>query len=320
LPILRKARGILLSSIGALLLSVISTASCTGTTGTELTKASLVQIIDTSLYSPPSPDPAGITYIPSFGALLISDSEVDEMEIFMGENVFVISPSGTLLNTFSTESFSSEPTGISYSAIDMRLFVSDDDKKAVFELNPGPDRILFTPDDIITSFDTAIFGSTDPEGVAFDGLTGVLYLVDGAKAEVYRISPGVNGVFDGAAPTGDDEVTHFDTAKLGVMDPEGIAFNPDTGNLIVVGEPVNRITELTTTGTVVRTIDISAAQAARPAGLTYAPGSLDPTVMNIFIVDRGVDNNSNPDENDGKLYEVSFPPLMPENQSTTIDA
>ena len=257
--------------------------------------------------------------MPSLDALLLTDSEVNEMGIYAGKNVFEMSRSGILLNTLSTDLFSIEPTGITYSAIDMHLFFSDDDEQEVFELSPGPDGRLYTPDDIITSFDTAIFGSTDPEGVAFDGLTGVLYLVDGAEAEVYRISPGLNGVFDGAPPVGDDEVTHFDTAKLGVKDPEGIAYNPDTGNLIVVGEPVNRIIELTTTGTFVRSIDISAARAVRPAGLTYAPGSLDSTVMNIFIVDRGADNNSDPDENDGKVYEMALPQEKPTNQSTTAD-
>jgi hypothetical protein len=44
-------------------------------------QAVLVRIIETSLFSPPSPDPAGIVYLPSTGRLLVSDSEVNEMTI-----------------------------------------------------------------------------------------------------------------------------------------------------------------------------------------------------------------------------------------------
>src|SRR3954465_13680065 len=38
----------------------------------------LVQTIRTSAFSPPSPDPSGIVYMPGRDRLLISDSEVDE--------------------------------------------------------------------------------------------------------------------------------------------------------------------------------------------------------------------------------------------------
>lgn len=41
-------------------------------------QATLERTTDTSLYSPPSPDPAGLTYLPSSDTLLIGDSEVEE--------------------------------------------------------------------------------------------------------------------------------------------------------------------------------------------------------------------------------------------------
>ncbi|MEN8158602.1 MAG: hypothetical protein ABFS41_00875 [Myxococcota bacterium] len=48
----------------------------------------IVQTIDTSLWSPPAPDPAGITYRPGSGDLLTCDSEVEEMTIFAGVNLW----------------------------------------------------------------------------------------------------------------------------------------------------------------------------------------------------------------------------------------
>ena len=310
----------LLSSLTVLLLGAPSTVLVNEVAEFSFPKATLVQSIDMSLFFPPAPDPAGITYISSSDRLLISDSEVEEMDIYSGINVFEMSLSGNLLSTLSTDSFSIEPTGVAYNPIDRHLFFSDDEDRMIFEVNPGPDGLFDSSDDIMTAIDTMTFGSFDPEDIAFDSLRGVLYLVDGNNAEVYVISPGANGTFDGPPPAGDDQFTHFDTNGFGVIDPEGIAVNPDTGNLIVVGRPREKIIELTTTGTIVRTIDISAAHPVKPAGVTFAPGSLDPAVMNIYIVDRGVDNDADPDENDGRVYEMSLPPITPGNRPPTVDA
>jgi hypothetical protein len=63
---------------------------------------------------------------------------------------------------------------------------------------------------------------------------------------------------------------------------------------------------VTPTGELVGTLDISAAGAKKPAGLALAPSSVDPNQMSLYIVDRGVDNNSNPNENDGKVYEFQL--------------
>jgi hypothetical protein len=283
------------------------TAFVTFDVGCGTGSAFLVQTIETWRFFPPSPDPAGITYLGHVGTLLISDSEVNEMSIFMGVNLFETSLSDSVVGTSTTTAFSNEPTGVSWNPTNHHLFVSDDDQKEVFEVDPGPDRRYGTADDIVTSFDTAVFGSDDPEGVTYDSSQGVLFIADGLNAEVYRVSPGNNGVFDGVPPAGDDQVTSFDTAVHGLLDPEGIAYDSDSGHLYIAGEPVTLVFHMTTTGTLLRTVDISAANARRPAGLAFAPSSVTPGQMNLWIVDRGVDNNSDPNENDGKVYEFLLP-------------
>ncbi len=64
---------------------------------------------------------------------------------------------------------------------------------------------------------------------------------------------------------------------------------------------------MTTGGTLVQMIDVSAAHPGQPAGLAYAPSSVNPSVMNVYIAARGVDNDFDPNENDGKIYEVTTP-------------
>ena len=280
--------------------------------------AFLVRTIDASKFSPPSPDSAGITYLPASNMLLMTDSEVNEMPIFQGANVFQTTLAGQLVTTFNTTSFSNEPTGVTVNPGNGHLFISDDNAREIFEIDPGPDSLYFTADDTVTSFDTRVFGSEDPEGVTYDSWQGVLYIADGVSATIYRVSPGVNRTFDGVPPAGDDQVSHFGTSSLGVDDPEGIAFNYDNGNLYIVGKPSSRLIEVTSTGTLVQTIDISAADARKPAGLAYGPGSL--SGMSIYIAARGVDNNSDASENDGKIYEMSFASPPAANQPPTVSA
>ncbi|UJS18672.1 MAG: hypothetical protein L3J17_06365 [Candidatus Jettenia sp.] len=282
--------------------------------------ATLVRTIDTSIFSPPSPDPSGITYLPSSNSLLMCDGEVDEMSIFAGANLFEASLTGNLLDTLSTMSFSDEPVGITINPANRHLFISDDVVRKVFELDPGPDGKYDTSDDILTSFNTRPFGSTDPEGIAYDTSQGVLFIADGLNREVYRVAPGNNGIFDGVSPSGDDQVTHFDTLSIGVDDPEGIECNPDNNRLYLVGKPRTQLAELTKTGALTQMFDISAANAKKPAGLAFGPGSLNPNVKNIYIAARGIDNDSNPNENDGKVYEMSFTQTPPGNQRPTVSA
>ncbi|MGF1541825.1 MAG: SdiA-regulated domain-containing protein [Pleurocapsa sp.] len=255
----------------------------------------LVQTIDTSEFTPFSPDPAGIDYLPLSNTLLISDSEVNESPYFGTVNMFEISLSGSLINTFSILDFSREPTGVAYNPANQHLFISNDDANQIVELNPGADLIYGTADDSTTVINTTSFGSFDAEGVAYASDLGTLFVADGSNSAVYQIS--TSGIL----------ISSFDTASLGVTDPEGIEYDPSSGNLFIVGDPVNLVAEVTTSGTLVNTLDISAANPIKPAGLALAPNSQNPAELSLYVTDRGIDNNKNPNiSNDGKVYEFSL--------------
>jgi|GEM_PF-672972 len=274
-------------------------------------EANLIRFIDTSTF--PAPDTSGIIYLPSENAFWVSDSEVNEMDIFQGFNIFKVAHNGTLLDSFSTLSpilFSKEPTGITINPLNNHCFISDDNYRAIFEINPGPDGLCLTADDSNDSV-TKInmdnnFGSVDLEDVTY-GLES-LFLADGKTNKVYRLQPGPNGVFDNVL-TGDDLVSSFDTLSLGLSDPEGIAFDPRDNTLFIVGSKQdNLIIHTTTDGILLRTIDISVANPRNPSGLALAPSSVDPSMTSLYMVVRGYDNRSYPDENDGGIYEFEIPP------------
>ncbi len=282
---------------------------------TLLTKL-LVNTTLLSEFDPPSPDPSGIEYVAALGRLWIADGEVEETPLFAGKNVFETTLFGELFSTYSTTSFSAEPVGVGVNPGNDHLFYSDDDTRKVFEVDAGPDDTFHTPDDIRTSFSTLAFGANDPEGLAYDPLSGRLFIAGGEDSEVWRVDPGPDGLFNGVG----DIVFHFDTIALGVLDPEGIAVNPQTGNIYIIGEPVNQVAELTASGTLVQMIDISAASPVKPAGLAYGPTSTDPTAKSLYIVDRVVDNNADPNENDGKLYEMAISFASPPNTAPVVSA
>jgi hypothetical protein len=156
----------------------------------------------------PSPDPSGIAYNSRTDELIITDAEVEETNlswnVWKGTNVFTASRQGNLLATGrNTMAYSPEPAGVGFrpnlatSAFTFpeRLFVSDDNKKRVFEVNRGTDGVYGTADDTQTSFSVAFAdqGGNDPEDVAVDlemTRNGKLLLVDGKGKRAFVYSPG----------------------------------------------------------------------------------------------------------------------------------
>ncbi len=280
--------------------------------GTPLYPVTLVRTVDTSnaAWNPSSPDPSGIDYWPLTGRMLVVDSEVDEMPpYFTGVNVYDATATGTLVSTCSTTNlartgWSNEPTGLAINPSNNHLYISDDFRNQVFEVSLGPDNTYCTADDVVTS---ATF-QTDTEDVAYGA--NKLFIAGGIQARVYVYDLGANGVIGG----GDDNLTsEFDTASLGFNDLEGIAYNPDRGTLFILSTQVNDkyLGEVTLSGQLLRAYDLSimGAHSNIRSDVAYAPSSVNPSQKNIYIVSRGLDNDSNPTENDGKWREFSLGPV-----------
>jgi hypothetical protein len=278
--------------------------------GTTVLQSAVVNMIDTSnaAWNPSSPDPSGIDYWPLTGNLLISDSEVEEMPIYAGANVFETTTTGTLVDTCNTLSFSHEPSGLATNPDNSHIFFSDDDgsNDKIIEVNVGADATYCTADDVRTITNAAVlYGATDAEDVAYGNNT--VFISDGMNGEVYVVPLGANGILGG----GDDGASsHFDTAALGFSDLEGIDYNPENGTLFIVSTKgtENYLGEVTTSGTLLRGYNLSfmGVVGNLRSDVSYAPSSLNPALNNIYIVSRGVDNGSDPNENDGKVWEINI--------------
>ena len=181
---------------------------------------------------------------------MLTDSEVEEMPLYRGANLFQLTRTGSLVDSSSTLTFSREPTGIGFDPSTQALFISDDDKYEIFIVRPGLDGRYGTADDPLTSFSTE--------------------------------------------------------------DCEGIGYDPKRKTLLVVDSRESKIFELTRAGELVRIISLSTARDANRAlaAVTVAPTSNpndSPSATSYWVTDRRVDNNADPNENDGRIYEVLLP-------------
>lgn len=263
--------------------------------------------IDTSRWQPPSPDPSGVVFDPATGELLVSDSEVNEMPLYAGSNLFRATTKGVTTARGTTVPWSNEPTGIGLDPTKGDLFISDDDKKSVFVIaGRGPDKMFGTADDgKRTQFKTSAFGNTDPEDVSYDTKRKELLTVDGVGAKMFRLSPGQNGVFDGVAPGGDDIAKEYDLAQFGAIDPEGIAYDDVRDTVVILDGSSEVIYELDPNGSLMHKVNVRSAGAVNAAGIAVGPASDGSGKRNYYMADRGLDNNSHPTENDGAIHEVA---------------
>jgi hypothetical protein len=284
----------------------------------------VIRTVETSLWSPPSPDPSGITYRPDTGQLITCDAEVEEVvqgvTHYQGVNVWTHTRTGVVQSTYTTVGYSNEPTGVAFDPAGGRLWFADDVRGSIHQVLFGSDGVFGTADDVITDLDDVdSTGCNDIEDVTYDNLNNRLYVASGGGQEICRLDRGPNGVFDGLPPTGDDVVTTFSVAQYGILDPEGIVYDPFWNTLVVADRSTRDLYELTPSGGLLRRIDVNFPGGTKPAGVTIAPGTTNPSLRNYYVVDRRVDNDGDPFENDGRLFEVVAVPLGG-NGAPVVDA
>jgi len=325
------------TTVGAQLVEVALTPAPAAPS--PILSTTLIQTIDVSHNAwgdppnPSSPDPAGVAYWPGHNSLLISDSEVEENLYpdkvdpppwWVGYNIFVSSLTGTFLSACDATYFTNEPTGIAVNSNNDHFFISDDNGGGkIFEVDPGPDTIYCTSDDMITTkflYGSVVAGAdVDAEGVVY--ADNMIYIAGGIDSQVLKFSLGPDGVLGG----GDDgSITTFDTGALGFQDLEGIEYNPGAGTLFIVSTygSDNYLGEVSTTGSLINAYDLSYLGNVR-SGLAYGPSSINPSVKSIYISSRGVDNNAVPLENDGLIWEVyldATPPPVAHTITATAGA
>ncbi|MCU9848370.1 hypothetical protein OEZ60_10150 [Defluviimonas sp. WL0024] len=236
-----------------------------------------------------STDPSGIIYNPLTGRLIIVDSEVDEMPFSRANNFFEASLDGSLVSSLSLP-FTDEPTGLAIDAQNGRLFITDDDLYKVFVVDAS------NPTSVLWEFDTVPLGGIDPEDVAFDPVSGHLFILNGLSRTVIEVDQ-----------TGTQLFRSF-TVPTTIMDPEALAYDPDEGVFYVGGGFSDLIWKVDFNGTILEVID--ALTDARAEGtnhrvsvkdLAFAPASDGSGEMHLYVADYGWSH-----VDDGRLIEIDL--------------
>jgi hypothetical protein len=286
----------------ALFVSVVCSLLPSTVPASAATEASLVRVTMTSSWPTKSPDPMGLTYNPRTKKLLISDAEVDEIPaLWKGKNLFVAKRGGRLMATGTFKKFTHEPEDLAWDNKHQVLFVTDDDLDRVFRVGRGKDKKLGTRDDVVkTVLRTHRFGSFDAEGLAwFGGRKPMLIVSDSTNRRVYKIHRGRDRRFG----TRDDIVNSFGTQKYGFTTAEDVAVRGK--HLFIVSSRQRFILETTMKGGLIQKIDLTGLGIVSASGITFAPGT-DGGRSRLYLTASGVDNNVNPNENDGRLFELKF--------------
>jgi hypothetical protein len=150
----------------------------------------------------------------------------------------------------------------------------------------------------------------EPAGGAFDAARGEMYIADDDTGTVYVLDPGA----DNKLGTGDDSTRSFDVLGFGARDPEGLAFDPSTGDLYVINgtdsdapaifrlEPgSNSILD----GVPPHGDDVVTSIAVSPLGITDPEGgAFDAENGTLLVVDRGSPGVVFELKRDGTLVEA----------------
>ena len=281
------------------------------------TEATLFRESNTD-WSTPSTDPTGLTYDPRSHKFWISDSEVDETGFWKHRNLFLANRLGALQKTRRVDKATVEPEGISWYPRGKSLFVVDDDKNAIFRFGRGRDGKIGTRDDKVRKVvNTLRYGSGDAEGVTFHshrGKVDMLIWTDAGTTKIYELKRGRDHRFG----TKDDVMKRqFATSTFSgpgdrhFADPNGVYFDRTTGHLFAVDSKKHFVLETTLAGALVQTINVPFCRddpvCRGFSDLVFAPGT-DGSPRRLYLTDRGVDNDVDPGENDGRLYQVELVP------------
>jgi hypothetical protein len=238
------------------------------------------------------PDPSGLAYVPGLNALFLCDSEVNEAPFNSSINMFALRTDGTLIDSYSLTGFTIEPTGLAYDEATDRLYISDDDKNRVFWVDPD------NPQAKLGEFSAALSGQSDAEDVAFDPVTGHLFISNGSYANIREVTT-----------TG--ALVRTITMPSAISDPEALCYDAAHGVFFVGGKFSNNIWVLDSNGTILDTITVLAnyprdnGGKAKLSDMELAPSSNpndDPGALSLYVLDYGADQVS-----DGRLIEINLP-------------
>jgi hypothetical protein len=233
------------------------------------------------------PEPSGLAYDPATGKMFLSDAEIDESPTFDLADLFVFSLDGVKEQSI-TPGFTDEPTGLALDPTQDLLFISDDDEREIFVVDPA------NPTTALWSFGTSTIGAADPEDVAVDSANGHLFIMSGTDRTIVETDYTGTQVFSTIVLPSE------------ISDPEALAFDPVENVFYVGGGFSYMIWKVDLGGNILEELDLL-VDYRNPINNTrvhvkdieLAPASDGSGETHIYVADFG-----NSHVMDGRLFEI----------------
>jgi hypothetical protein len=258
----------------------------------------LVAVHDTTQYKAGDPtgygsgDPSGLAYIPGLDMLFIADSEHNESPYFSTVNLFATRLDGTFVQSISMMNFTHEPTGLAYNPHNGLLYVSDDDQRKIFIVDP------LDPTVSLGQINVGQYGIVDAEDPVIDPVTGHIYMLSGVQRSLFELSA-----------TGD--LLSTKPLPSAILDPEAFAYDAQHDVFYIAGGATRgTIFQTDRDGTILQSFDLlnsyrHEVTGGKPKikGLEIAPSSdpHDGNHMSLYAADYGIDQVP-----DGRVFEIDL--------------
>ena len=209
-------------------------------------------------------NPAGLAY--SFKADLFFILEVSSTT---QANIATMTPSESLVAMDRVDVSLIDPINLAFDNFFNRLVLFDSATNELVEIRTRVDGHLNASPEAITRYQVGPLDLQGPRGMTFDPVNGHLYILDSAALQLVRIEPDAAGGFDGAAALIEGRVSWVDLTPIGLVEPRGLALNPNNGHIYLVSPAHQSVIELITTGQVTTILRLPPFEFIDPQGLVF---------------------------------------------------
>jgi hypothetical protein len=249
------------------------------------------------------PHAAGLAFSPAANIFLVLAGNGTDQPGRVSTNLTMVSPFDERIGSTNLPTIPN-PINMAFDVKGNRLLLFDTAGQELIMIEADPDG--YVDPAAVSGFEAQQFGVRNPQGMAVDPVSGVLFILSGADSGIVCIKPNAQGGFDGAAALAEGRVSQIDLSGLDLSELQGLAFNPTDGHLYVLNPVQLKLYEVSETGQLVAIRDMSLLDLKfrDPQGIVFAPSADltdDPSQMHLFLMDSGLAPLSTPPLGKDKL-------------------
>ena len=192
-------------------------------------------------------NPARLAFSPSTGMLLVTRNP----DAGAGATTAIdqISLAGDPAGTVQIGTGVTEPVNMAFDVSADRLLIFESPTAELIEIRAKLDGSL--DPQTIDRFDARSFGVENPQGMTVDQASGRLFILDAEGRRIVSVEPDSQQGLEGAV------ISEIDLRKTGLSNLRGLALHPMSGSLYTLDPSSRELHELTRTGQIVATHDVS---------------------------------------------------------------